>query len=567
MKTSAAAHRRGNKERTTVMENPDTTVTHLSADKHNGANVGKTCPITQERLLEDILKRKLMYHFMTPFEKFQACGRKPWKLCIQVLKTALVTIQLVLFGLNNEMLVDFREENTLTFKHLFLKDYKHGRRGEGNTLFPQEDVYNHINFTIHQYLELRKISVGNFAYGEMSGGQRGMTVCRKFYKHGNIFPGNETFHIDPNIETECFTVLPMTPISDLSLEDKFRNKTLDFYRLVSVEIKFKLKSINLQTIRHHELPDCYDFTVTITFNNKAYSGGIKLKLDNDVTIKKCRDWFVSGSKQQYSNYRMFLDAVIILTCITSTTLSIWAAIRGFHLQREYVSYVRHRFSKPVPWSDKIQFVNGWHFLSVAGDVLSIVGSILKMEIQAKILTSYDVCSIFLGTSTLLIWVGVIRYLGFFKKYNILILTLRAALPNVIRFCCCAVTIFLGYCFCGWIVLGPYFAKFRSLSEAFECLFCLVNGDDMFTTFLVMQQKSHLVWLFSRVYLYSFISLFIYMVLSLFIALITDTFATVKRYQREGFPQSELHTFLTQCKDFLAAEASQDEGVKNHSQQN
>ncbi|KAG8555243.1 hypothetical protein GDO81_017638 [Engystomops pustulosus] len=277
------------------MENPDTTVTHLSADKHNGANVGKTCPITQERLLEDILKRKLMYHFMTPFEKFQACGRKPWKLCIQVLKTALVTIQLVLFGLNNEMLVDFRE--------------------------------------------------------------------------------------------------------------------------------------------------------------------------------------------------------------------------------------------------------------------------------VQILTSYDVCSIFLGTSTLLIWVGVIRYLGFFKKYNILILTLRAALPNVIRFCCCAVTIFLGYCFCGWIVLGPYFAKFRSLSEAFECLFCLVNGDDMFTTFLVMQQKSHLVWLFSRVYLYSFISLFIYMVLSLFIALITDTFATVKRYQREGFPQSELHTFLTQCKDFLAAEASQDEGVKNHSQQN
>lgn len=32
--------------------------------------------------------------------------------------------------------------------------------------------------------------------------------------------------------------------------------------------------------------------------------------------------------------------------------------------------------------------------------------------------SYDVCSILLGTSTLLVWVGVIRYLTFFQKYNV-----------------------------------------------------------------------------------------------------------------------------------------------------
>lgn len=42
--------------------------------------------------------------------------------------------------------------------------------------------------------------------------------------------------------------------------------------------------------------------------------------------------------------------------------------------------------------------------------------------------------------------------------QLLILTLQAALPNVIRFCCCAAMIYLGYCFCGWIVLGPYHDK-------------------------------------------------------------------------------------------------------------
>lgn len=34
-------------------------------------------------------------------------------------------------------------------------------------------------------------------------------------------------------------------------------------RMLSVNIKFALKAINLQTMRHRELPDCYDFTVMV----------------------------------------------------------------------------------------------------------------------------------------------------------------------------------------------------------------------------------------------------------------------------------------------------------------
>lgn len=145
-------------------------------------------------------------------------------------------------------------------------------------------------------------------------------------------------------------------------------------------------------------------------------------------------------------------------------------------------------------------------------------------------------------------------LFFFFFAQILIVTLRAAFPNVIRFCCCAAAIYLGYCFCGWIVLGPYHTKvpymqsavhlsddtpteillltwtlclqFRSLSKVSECLFSLINGDDMFVTFAEMEQSNTLVWIFSQIYLYTFISLFIYMVLSLFIALITGAYDTI-----------------------------------------
>ena len=38
------------------------------------------------------------------------------------------------------------------------------------------------------------------------------------------------------------------------------------------------------------------------------------------------------------------------------------------------------------------------------------------------------------------------------------MTMKAALPKVLRFCCCAGMIYLGYTFCGWIVLGPYHEK-------------------------------------------------------------------------------------------------------------
>jgi len=54
------------------------------------------------------------------------------------------------------------------------------------------------------------------------------------------------------------------------------------------------------------------------------------------------------------------------------------------------------------------------------------------------------------------------YHVFCGYFQILILTLRAAFPNVIRFICCAGIIYLSYCFCGWIVLGPYHEKARSV---------------------------------------------------------------------------------------------------------
>lgn len=45
--------------------------------------------------LEEVecFRRKLKYFFMNPCEKYRARGRKPWKLILQIIKVAIITIQ------------------------------------------------------------------------------------------------------------------------------------------------------------------------------------------------------------------------------------------------------------------------------------------------------------------------------------------------------------------------------------------------------------------------------------------------------------------------------------------
>ncbi|XP_018417359.1 PREDICTED: mucolipin-2 [Nanorana parkeri] len=492
------------------------------------------------------LKEDLKFYFMSPCDKYRARRQIPWKLALQVLKIVMVTTQLVLFGLNNQLVVSFKEENTMAFKHLFLKGYTGIDEDDYSlTVYTQKDFYKSIFYVIDQYRQIGNLSLGTVGY-ENDEKRKGLKICKQHYHRGSIYPSNDTFYIDPTVETECLHLPQELLMTNHSHDFLLANSSffnLEFYRLIKVEISFRLKGIDLQTIRVRELPDCYMFHNKITFNNQAHSGKVKIFFDSDATIQDCKDWHISGSIQKNTHYILVFDGFVILTCLTSLILCTRSIVLAIRLQRRFVNFFLDKYNRHVCSADRLEFINGWYVMVIISDLMTIIGSVMKMEIKAKNLSSYDVCSLLLGSSTLLVWVGVIRYLGYFQKYNVLILTMQASLPKVLRFCCCAGMIYLGYTFCGWIVLGPYHEKFEDLNTVAECLFSLLNGDDMFATFAQIQQKSTLVWLFSRLYLYSFISLFIYMILSLFIALITDSYETIKKYQQNGFPMTDLHEFL------------------------
>ncbi|CAG08071.1 unnamed protein product, partial [Tetraodon nigroviridis] len=528
--------------------------------------------VSQDTVKDDSLRDDLRFYFMNPCEKYQARKHIPWKLGVQVLKIIMVTTQLVLFGLSNQLVVSYKEESTMAFKQLFVRDYGgEDQDGYCTAVFTQQDFYHSVFYATEQYSQLGQLSVGPLSYSEDENGNLlPFVICKNLYRKRNLDPSKQVFEIDTELEKVCLSFDPK-----LVKQWKMQNSSffdLDFYRLIGITVTFQLNGINLQTVRLRELPDCYTFNITINFDNSVHSGKLKIYLNLESSSFACKQWKIYGSAEKNMHLFLVFDCFVILVCLTSALLCARSMILAIRLLQRFSKFLLENHERKMCEDDQKEFLNGWYVLVIISDLLAIIGSVLKIEIQAKYLTSYDVCSIFLGTSTLLVWVSVIRYLGYFEKYNVLILTMRVAFPKVLRFCCCAGMIYLGYTFCGWIVLGPYHEKkgpfkggewsrwgqmsdgppagasckwrftpgsqwslgeppctslvhFEQLSRVAECLFSLLNGDDMFATFAQLKDTNSLVWFFSRVYLYSFISVFIYMVLSLFIALITDSYET------------------------------------------
>jgi len=177
----------------------------------------------------------------------------------------------------------------------------------------------------------------------------------------------------------------------------------------------------------------------------------------------------------------------------------------------------------------------------------LAGCTLKELIESRHTLDdlWDFCSVFLGTGNLFVWLGTLRYLGFVKAYNVLILTMKMSFPHVLRFLSVAMLVYCGFMLAGWIVLGPYAFKFRTIMSTSECLFSLINGDDMFATFSSVREDHNgggLIYYYGRVYLYVFISLFIYVILSLFIAIIMDNYELLKAGKQQEGQNRRMHDY-------------------------
>ncbi|XP_064625752.1 mucolipin-3-like isoform X2 [Lineus longissimus] len=513
--------------------------------------------------MEDKLRRRLRFFFMNPCEKWRARRRFPWKLVLQIFKIVIVTIQLTVFGTDRASHVSFVEKNTVAFKHLFLKNWDttfetmpYPPTNGPFAVYTIPELANSINYIMKRYNETRTLAIGSYDFSEEDGSKPPMKICFDRYKLGEISAHNETYHFDAGIMTECANLTAVNKCKGNATEPCFvfdiiafldeHNSTLNLDNIVSIKVSFSLKSIHLKRLTQVSSPDCFEFNILILYDNSGHSGQCPVTLKSVVDPLKCsKESNVIHASENYLKQigTTVLDVLVIFISASSFILCFRSLIRAEQLKKLTVKYFFHRENRRLNFYETSEFLNLWHVLILINDTLTVIGSSLKIQIESKNSQNYDVCSLLLGTGNLLVWIGVLRYLSFFDHYNILILTMKKSLPDITRFIICAAVLYLGFTFCGWVVLGPYHIKFREIGTASECLFSLVNGDDMFVTFSAIEREKSVIYIYSRIYLYVFISLFMYVVYSLFTSIIINTYDTIKGYYTEGFPKSIIQEFI------------------------
>ncbi|KOC61158.1 Mucolipin-3 [Habropoda laboriosa] len=546
---------------------------NMVSPSHRRLTVEEQSAYNMTLFTEGKMRRKLKFFFMNPIEKWQAKRRLPYKFAVQVIKIVLVTVQLCLFAHNNYMHVNYAWDNRIAFSHLFLKGWDATQEvalyppATGPlAIYKKDDFYRTIDYALDGYYNLSN-AIGSYSYTAEDNSVDTVVLCLYHYKEGIIFGFNESYVFDKEIIEVCINITTESyNLMDTSKRLLRENQiNINFSALVRAHLKFALKTVNLKAAGPMTPPDCYQFNITINFDNRDFDGQMLLSLDAKPVRLQCKGdtRYVTNNRIE-STLRTLLNLLVIFICTLSLSLCSRAIYRAQLLKYETMNFFMKTYGKTLSFEGRLEFLNLWYVMIIVNDLLIIIGSALKEKIERKQFgTDYwNVCSIFLGTGNLLVWFGVLRYLGFFKTYNVVILTLKKAAPKVARFLICAILIYAGFTFCGWLILGPYHMKFTSLASTSECLFALINGDDMFATFSMTSFESPMLWWYSRIYLYSFISLYIYVVLSLFISVIMDAYDTIKVYYRDGFPKNDLQTFIAACTDKASSGLYRDDSEKS-----
>ncbi|NXQ52546.1 MCLN3 protein, partial [Anthoscopus minutus] len=89
------------------------------------------------------------------------------------------------------LVMAFKGDNTVAFKHLFLKGYKDSA-DDTQTIYTNEDLLEHLAFVLEKYIAEPSETLRHYAYSGTRGGT-GLQLCHHFFRRVHIEPGNDTF--------------------------------------------------------------------------------------------------------------------------------------------------------------------------------------------------------------------------------------------------------------------------------------------------------------------------------------------------------------------------------------
>lgn len=534
------------------------------------------------------LRRHLQFFFMNPLEKWRVRRQFPYKLALQVLKIVFVTLQLVLFAEMRMSHIDFMEDTNTVMRHKFLKEWNDDRDAlqyppaEGRySVYDGKGIFEHLAFIVDSYYSLQTDSFASFSYDLQRAPPHTIVsnpplfVATDFEnipyievcvdRINSVTVNNNTYEFDITDVHECLHLnLTAHEVKDIRADYTavvlaFEKRGVSFKAenaliISKATLNFKLRTIHFSPKSGDQKPECYKISVSIVFDNSRHTGQVHIGLSTVISyVNVCNGRVIKGVGLGIDTLIMAItDIIVLLLCVFSLALCFRALIKAHLLKNKAIDYFENMFKVKMSISDQLDFLNLWYVMIVVNDILIIVGTISKISIEFRDFDNslFTLTGILLGMGALLVYVGVLRYFGFFNQYNILILTMKKSIPSMLRFMSCAIVLYVGFLIAGWVIIGPYSMKFRTLGESSEALFSLMNGDDMFATFYTINDSNTTIKVFGTIYIYCFVSMFIYVVLSLFIAIIMDAYEVVKDRYSYG-----LAVERSSLKDFVATAPS------------
>ncbi|ODM90454.1 Mucolipin-3 [Orchesella cincta] len=428
------------------------------------------------------IQLKLLLYFMNPLEKWIIRRKFPLKLAIQLLKTVFVTFQLCVFATYRSADVNYTYDNKITFSHLFLKDWDSSLEvlsfppSTGPlAVYKQDTFFEFLDFAINAHTNVQEAAIGSYSYDTLDGVNASIKFCLDRYSNRKTLEFNKALEFNKGTNTSCINISGASP--NFSSKEFFLNNnfTISFVNLLEAHLLFTLKTVRFRDLGPFKSPDCFRFDVDITFNNRGHDGQLLVKLEAPITRLQCK---ASKEFKEDSRLEKFgrsgVNYIVIVLCTSSFFLCCRAIYRARQLKRESIIFFKTMRNCEMTTNDQLKFVNFWYVLIIMNDILIVFGSALKESIENKQLTgdAWNFCSLLLGIGNLFMWMGILRYLGLFRSYNILILTLKHATPDVLRFLLYTILLYAGFTFSGWLILGPYNIKHSRRHR----MLCDINGD-------------------------------------------------------------------------------------------
>ncbi|KAK3596360.1 hypothetical protein CHS0354_037079 [Potamilus streckersoni] len=472
---------------------------------------------------------------------------------IQIIKTALLTKQMLEFGDQRAHFQGLVDRGKTTLSHLLLSSWESSMEvppyppNSGKyAVYTINDLTKHINFAVEKYYSSPNDAIGIYMLNGSKECVEGAVIfCVNYFTYDNV--KMDVSKHKAEMYDVCFKSHPnlldngncsYDIVADMKINHL--NETLIFNSFLKINLTFHLFSLRLDISSGSGR--CLSIHGIISFTNKDDNGQALVELQTDTGEVSCKDIGVDLPDIETiieSNYAV----IVMIFASISMVFMVLDFAAGIYLYHKTNKYMKQNSEKHFPGQQNgISFkeyachIKGWNLVVMIGDFCTFIGTIgaYTMDVKWR-LYRLDENAIWLGLGCLLCWISLARYIHFNKKFHLLFRTMYHAFPDVLAYLFCVGLLFIGFTLCGYVVFGPYHNKFQTMSNAADTLFSTISGDEITITLAAIETDklgSQAVWWFAKTYLWMFISIFTVFILNILIAIFNSAYETIQKEYEE-----------------------------------